>query len=107
MRQRFKKTLLTAGLASAVDALTDAKPAGNASANMLYCNKARCLWRSDFSKIKSSDYLPALKGSHPTAAGRGEPHCQQQAESHLCNTIVALEESGRTLDRILERCSTV
>lgn len=101
MRQRFKKTLLTAGLASAVMLSPAAPPAGNASANNALLQQSTLPFGApDFSKIKSSDYLPALKEAIRLQRAAVNRIANNKQKATFANTIVALEESGRTLDRI-------
>ncbi len=54
-----------------------------------------------FSKIKNSDYLPAIKAGIATALNEIEAITSNADAPTFDNTIVALENAGRDLDRVL------
>ena len=53
----------------------------------------------DFSKIKDSDYLPALLAGMAQQKARDDRDRQRSARPTFDNTIVALERSGQMLER--------
>lgn len=54
-----------------------------------------------FSKIKTSDYEPAIREGIRLGLEEVEAICNNRAVPDFDNTIVALENSGKTLDRVL------
>ena len=54
----------------------------------------------DFSKIKTSDYMPAFKAAFQQTRDNIKAIVENPDEPTFMNTILALEESERTLDRV-------
>ena len=54
----------------------------------------------DFSKIKTSDYMPAFKAAFQQSRDNIKAIVENPDEPTFMNTILALEESERTLDRV-------
>lgn len=54
----------------------------------------------DFSKIKTSDYMPAFKAAFQQTRDNIKAIVEDPDEPTFMNTILALEESERTLDRV-------
>ena len=54
----------------------------------------------DFSKIKSTDYLPAFEAAIQQKRDEIAKIVENKDSATFANTILALEESGKTLDRV-------
>ena len=95
------KTLLTIGVASAVMQLTTAcKGGGEETTNPLLQASELPFGAPDFSKIQSSDYLPAIVKGIEMQRENIQRIASNEETPTFENTIVALEESGTTLERV-------
>ena len=93
-------TLLTVGLASGMMLLTACR-GNDTSANPLLEDSTLPYGAPDFSRIKTADYLPAIR----TAIAEKRENIQKIVDNPepatFENTIVAFEESGVRLERIV------
>lgn len=101
MKQRIRKHLLTAGLASAV-VLTAAAtvPESVPADNPLLQRSSLPFGAPDFSKIRNTDYLPALKEGIRQTRENIRKIADSKSKPTFKNTILAYEQSGVTLDRV-------
>ena len=104
----IRKLLLATAALSLVTTAAEAAPArksaAGASATLPASNpfaqpSALPFQAPDFSKIKDSDYLPALLAGMAQQKREVTAIANQQAEPTFGNTIVALERSGALLER--------
>ena len=97
------KTLLTLGLASVVMqsvAINEYETAGAESQNPLLQKSSLPFGAPDFSKIKPSDYLPAIKAAIEQNRQEVKAIAVNKQTPTFANTILVLEQSGVTLDRV-------
>ena len=86
---------ISAALASAVGSCQQAQ-----RENPLLVESALPYGAPDFSKIKTSDYLPAFETAIQQQRENIARIVDNQDSATFANTIVAFEESGRLLDRV-------
>ena len=94
------KTMMTIGLAAAMTQLTSCTGNGNTSDNPLLQESTLPFGAPDFSKIKASDYLPALKAAIADQREKIAAIADNAEEPTFDNTIVAYAESGALLERV-------
>lgn len=101
MNKTLKKTLLSATLASTVMLSTAAPKANQATnANPLLQPSGLLYGAPDFSRIQNSDYLPAMKEGIRLQREAVRKIANSKSKPTFANTILALERSGVTLDRV-------
>ncbi|MCH3981253.1 MAG: M3 family metallopeptidase [Prevotella sp.] len=98
MKTILRRTLLTVGLASTIT-LTMAETKQTVS-NPLLHPSGLLFGAPDFSKIQSSDYLPALKAGIENQRANIQKIVTNKAKPTFANTILAYENSGKLLDRV-------
>ena len=99
----MKKKLITLGMSVAVLStfmthLTSCQEAQRE--NPLLQESTLPFGAPDFSKIQPSDYLPAFEAAIQQKREEIAKIVENQDSATFENTILALEESGRTLDRV-------
>ena len=99
----MKKRLMTLGLSAAVMSagiapLTSCQQAN--TDNPLLTESTLPFGAPDFSKIEESDYLPAFEVAIKEKRDEISQIVKNEEEPTFENTILALEESGKTLDRV-------
>ena len=98
----FTKMLVTVGLASSLMQLTACKGSGDNNTNPLLQESELPFGAPDFSKIQSSDYLPAIEQAIAMQREAIDSIVQNQDTPTFQNTILALEESGVVLQRVTD-----
>ena len=94
----MKKTILTLALASTmIMPFTACKEQGE---NPLLAESQLPFGAPDFSKIKTSDYMPAFEAAIAETRDNIKKIVENKDAATFENTILPLEESGRTLDRV-------
>ena len=94
----MKKTILTLVLASTmIMPFTACKEQGE---NPLLAESQLPFGAPDFSKIKTSDYMPAFEAAIAETRDNIKKIVENKDSATFENTILPLEESGRTLDRV-------
>ena len=94
----MKKTILTLALASTmIMPFTACKEQGE---NPLLAESQLPFGAPDFSKIKTSDYMPAFEAAIAETRDNIKKIVEKKDAATFENTILPLEESGRTLDRV-------
>lgn len=99
MKHQLKKAFVTAGLASSVLLTTGANPQVD-RANPLLSPSTLPFGAPDFSVIRESDYLPAFKKAIELQRKEIDRIVNNKQKPTFSNTILAYEQSGRTLDRV-------
>ena len=95
----MKKTIMTLTIASALSMpLSGCQQSQNE--NPLLVESQLPFGAPDFSKIKTSDYMPAFKAAFQQTRDNIKAIVENPDEPTFMNTILALEESERTLDRV-------
>ena len=95
----MKKTIMTLTIASALSMpLSGCQQSQNE--NSLLVESQLPFGAPDFSKIKTSDYMPAFKAAFQQTRDNIKAIVENPDEPTFMNTILALEESERTLDRV-------
>ena len=95
----MKKTIMTLTIASALSMpLSGCQQSQNE--NPLLTESQLPFGAPDFSKIKTSDYMPAFKAAFQQTRDNIKAIVENPDEPTFMNTILALEESERTLDRV-------
>ena len=95
----MKKTIMTLTIASALSMpLLGCQQSQNE--NPLLVESQLPFGAPDFSKIKTSDYMPAFKAAFQQTRDNIKAIVENPDEPTFMNTILALEESERTLDRV-------
>jgi peptidyl-dipeptidase Dcp len=95
----MKKTIMTLTIASALSMpLSGCQQSQNE--NPLLVESQLPFGAPDFSKIKTSDYMPAFKAAFQQTRDNIKAIVEDPDEPTFMNTILALEESERTLDRV-------
>ena len=95
----MKKTIMTLTIASALSMpLSGCQQSQND--NPLLAESQLPFGAPDFSKIKTSDYMPAFKAAFQQTRDNIKAIVENPDEPTFMNTILALEESERTLDRV-------
>ena len=97
---KITKLALSIGVASLMMQLTACKDAGASSDNPLLQKSELPFGAPDFSKIKPSDYLPAIKAAIADQRTNIKAIVDNQEAPTFENTIVAYAESGVLLDRV-------
>lgn len=105
MNNKLKKTLLTAGLATAVMVTSAAQADGNGKGdgtdgNPLMKKSVLPFGAPDFRIIKETDYLPALKAGIEQQREEIRKIVENKEKPTFKNTILAYEESGQLLGRV-------
>lgn len=105
MNNKLKKTLLTAGLATAVMVTSAAQADGNGNGdgtdgNPLMKKSVLPFGAPDFRIIKETDYLPALKAGIEQQREEIRKIVENKEKPTFKNTILAYEESGQLLGRV-------
>ncbi|MBU6476777.1 MAG: peptidyl-dipeptidase Dcp, partial [Xanthomonadaceae bacterium] len=91
---------------AATPAASRAKP-GNITANPFYKASTLPFQAPDFSKIKDSDYQPAMEEGMKQQRAEIEKIADNPAAPTFDNTLVAMEKSGQMLTRVMLAFSTV
>ena len=91
---------------AATPAASSAK-AGNITANPFYKPSTLPFQAPDFSKIKDSDYQPAMEEGMQLQRAEIEKIADNPAAPTFDNTLVAMEKSGQMLMRVMLAFSTV
>ncbi|HXS72786.1 MAG TPA: peptidyl-dipeptidase Dcp [Rhodanobacteraceae bacterium] len=94
----------SAAVASAASAAT---PAGDIQSNPFYHASTLPFQAPDFSKIKDSDYQPAMEEGMRKQLAELEAIANDSAPPTFDNTIIAMEKSGQMLNRVMLTFSTV
>lgn len=100
---RLNRTLLTFSLAAALlqmPATMDARSAGANGNNPLLEKSTLPFGAPDFSKIKESDYLPAIEAAIKNQRENIQKIVNNKQKPTFKNTILAYENSGVLLDRV-------
>ncbi len=97
---KITKLALSIGVASLMMQLTACKDAGASSDNPLLQKSELPFGAPNFSKIKPSDYLPAIKAAIADQRTNIKAIVDNQEAPTFENTIVAYAESGVLLDRV-------
>ena len=95
----MKKTIMTLTIASALSMLLSGCQQSQ-NENPLLVESQLPFGAPDFSKIKTSDYMPAFKAAFQQTRDNIKAIVENPDEPTFMNTILALEESERTLDRV-------
>ena len=85
--------------ATKADSPVSAQPAPQAQDNPFFTDSALPLHYPQFDRIKDADFAPAFDSGMATQLKEVEAIANNTAAPTFENTIVALEKSGRTLDR--------
>lgn len=99
----LNKNLLTWGLTVALlqsPASTFAHSAADGRQNPLLQQSSLPFGAPDFSRIKSSDYLPAIEAAIKIQRDNIRKIVSNKAKPTFANTVLAYEESGVQLDRV-------
>ena len=91
---------MTIGLASTLMQFAACTGQGNNADNPLLAESTLPFGAPDFSKIKESDYLPAIKAAIADQRENIAKIVADKAEPTFENTIVAFDESGALLERV-------
>ncbi|MBP3251146.1 MAG: M3 family metallopeptidase [Prevotella sp.] len=94
------KTLLTVGVAAGLMQLAACKAGGDNTNNPLLEESTLPYGAPDFSRIKTSDYLPAIKAAIEQKRENIKAIVDNQEAPNFENTILAFEESGIALERV-------
>ncbi len=100
---RFNKTFLTIGLAVSLTQAPIPSPAqtsGGSSQNPLLQKSSLPFGAPDFSKIKETDYLPAIEAGIKNQRENIQKIVSNKQKPNFKNTILAYENSGILLDRV-------
>ena len=97
---KITKLVLGIGVASVMMQLTACNDSGASSSNPLLQKSELPFGAPDFSKIKPSDYLPAIKAGIDDQRANIKAIVDNQEAPTFENTIVAYAESGVLLDRV-------
>ncbi len=100
---RFNKTFLTIGLAVSLTQApipSLAKTSGGSSQNPLLQKSSLPFGAPDFSKIKETDYLPAIEAGIKNQRENIQKIVSNKQKPNFKNTILAYENSGILLDRV-------
>lgn len=100
MKTRLSKTLIAVGMASALVQLSACK--GNETGgNPLLEESTLPYGAPDFSRIKTSDYVPAIRAAIDEKRANIQKIVDNPEPATFENTIVAFEESGLRLERVV------
>ncbi len=100
---RFNKTFLTIGLAVSLTQApipSLAQTSGGSSQNPLLQKSSLPFGAPDFSKIKETDYLPAIEAGIKNQRENIQKIVSNKQKPNFKNTILAYENSGILLDRV-------
>lgn len=95
---KLSKTLVAIGIASATMQLSACRQARQE--NPLLAESTQPFGAPDFSKIQTSDYLPAFETAIQQQRDNIAKIVESEDSATFENTILAFEESGRLLDRV-------
>lgn len=95
---KLSKTLVAIGIASATMQLSACRQARQE--NPLLVESTQPFGAPDFSKIQTSDYLPAFETAIQQQRDNIAKIVESEDSATFENTILAFEESGRLLDRV-------
>jgi len=95
---KLSKTLVAIGVASATMQMSSCQQAQKE--NPLLAESSLPFGAPDFSKIQTSDYLPAFEAAIQQQRDNVAKIVESEDSATFENTILALEESGRLLDRV-------
>lgn len=96
---KISKTLMTIGIASAMTMQFSACQQAERE-NPLLAESGLPFGAPDFSKIQTSDYLPAFEAAIQEQRDNIRKIVESKDSATFENTILALDESDRTLDRV-------
>ena len=96
----MRKPFLYLTIAAAMIQLSACKNAGTSSDNPLLQESSLPFGAPDFSKIQVTDYLPALEAAIEQARDEVNLIADNEEAPTFDNTILAFDESGKTLDRV-------
>ena len=99
---KLTTTLLTIGIASTVMQFTACKGTGESQENPLLQESSLPFGAPDFSKIQADDYLPAIEKGIETKREEINVIAENTEVATFDNTILAYEESGQLLDRVVQ-----
>lgn len=100
----FNNTVLTLGLVAAflqMPATSFAQGSGANRSNPLLQKSSLPFGAPDFSKIQETDYLPAIKAAIKNQRENIQKIVDNKKKPTFQNTILAYEESGIMLDRVI------
>jgi len=97
---KLTKTLITLGMASALMLQMTACKNSETGGNPLLEESTLPYGAPDFSRIKTSDYVPAVKAAIEKKRANIKTITDNEEAPTFENTIVAYEESGRLLERV-------
>ena len=97
---KLTKTLITLGMASALMLQMTACKNSETGGNPLLEESTLPYGAPDFSRIKTSDYVPAVKAAIEKKRANIKTITDKEEAPTFENTIVAYEESGRLLERV-------
>ena len=100
----FNNTVLTLGLVAAflqMPATSFAQGSGTNRPNPLLQKSSLPFGAPDFSKIQETDYLPAIKAAIKNQRENIQKIVDNKKKPTFQNTILAYEESGVMLDRVI------
>ena len=95
---KLSKTLVVIGVASATMQMSSCQQAQKE--NPLLVESGLPFGAPDFNKIQTSDYLPAFELAIQQQRENIAKIVESKDSATFENTILALEESGRLLDRV-------
>lgn len=96
----FKRTILCASFASSMMAGSAAVPPATLADNPLLQRSTLLFSAPDFTQIKTAHYMPAIKEAIRLQREAIARITANKRKATFANTIVALEKSGETLDRV-------
>ena len=97
---KLTKTLITLGMASVLMLQMTACKNSETGGNPLLEESTLPYGAPDFSRIKTSDYVPAVKAAIEEKRANIKTITDNEEAPTFENTIVAYEESGRLLERV-------
>ena len=95
-----KNTLLAMGISVAMMQLTGCEYTPSNSFNPLLADSGLTYGAPDFSEIRPEHYLPAFEAAISEQRDYIQSITENTEEPNFENTILAFEESDRTLDRV-------
>ena len=103
----LSKTLITLGITSALLQMTACNCNSGADSNPLLEQSSLPYGAPDFSRIKATDYLPAIKAGIEQKKANIQAIVDNPEAPTFENTIVAFEESGIVLERVYNTFSAI
>jgi len=100
MNMKLTKTFITLGMASVLMLQMTACKNTETGSNPLLEESTLPYGAPDFSRIKTSDYIPAIKAAIEQQRADIQAIVDNQEAPTFANTILAFEESGRLLERV-------